>query len=128
MYLWVFNSSTLNTATQQGVFYWSISDTTTISDSDAPGLRWSFPTDEVAGTTSIELSDLTNSAGNALAGGAHVVIGGFGTGNSDATTAPNFNLAVIAVPEPSTAFLGLLGGMAMLVRRRRRASFPPRNA
>ncbi len=121
MYLWVFNASTLTTATQQGIFYWSISNTTAIPDgASSPGLRWSFPTDDViAGSTMIDLTDLTIGTGT-LASGARIVVGGFGTGTSDTTTAPNFNLAVI-VPEPSTAFLGLVGGMALLVRRRRRA-------
>jgi hypothetical protein len=122
MYLWVFNTGAVNTATQQGVFYWSSLNTSTNPDGTplAPGLRWSFPTDDmVPGSTSIDLTDLTTNDGSALASGAHVVIGSFGTGTSDATFAPNFNLAAMAVPEPSTAFLALAGGVTMLVRRRR---------
>lgn len=127
MYLWVFNSSTLNAATQQGVFYWSITNTTTNPDAApfAPGLLWSFPTDEpVAGSTTVDITDLTTGNGLALASGARIPIGGFGTGTSNLSGAPNFNLAVI-VPEPSTAFLGLLG-VATLLGRRRRASTAPR--
>lgn len=115
IYLWAFlsndNSSpaaSLLTATQQGVFYVDIA-----SDAD-----WAFPVQEpVPQNTTIDLSDLTQSANPAaLRPGAHVVIGSFPGGTSSETGAPNFALAV---PEPTSAGLAFIGATAILIRRRR---------
>jgi hypothetical protein len=124
MYVWILNAATLTAATQQGIYYWSITDTTTNPDSTplAPGLRWSFPSqDPVPGSTTIDLTDLT-AGDSTLASGARIVVGSFGTGTSEASGAPNFDLAII-VPEPSTATLIAMGG-AFILRRRRQNPLP----
>jgi hypothetical protein len=115
IYLWAFSSTdnssaaaSLQTATQQGIFYVDIA-----ADPD-----WAFPVeDPVPQNTTIDLSDLTlanNSA--ALRPGAHVVVGTFPGGISAETGASNFALAV---PEPSSALLAFASATAFLIRRRR---------
>lgn len=118
--LWVFGSNNPSSAdtfasisakgiNQQGIFF--ANQATTPS--------WRIRSEaEIPSATTIDLSDLTNAAGTALTPGAHVVLGSFPTGVSDALGGPNFGL--VAVPEPSSAILALLGGTAFLVRRRRK--------
>lgn len=107
IYIWAFNSPTTTTATQQGIF------------SQATLSNWLFPHEnDIPNTTSVDLSNLTNANGTALAAGADVVLGSFG---QSALNPRDFELALI--PEPSTYALILLGGAGLLfVRRRAQAS------
>lgn len=114
IYMWVFASSdnssataSRNSAFQHGIF--------TITSND----NWLVPgQDPVPGATSIDISDLTNTAGNALNSGSKLLVGSFPAGTSDLSPGtPNFGLA--AVPEPSIAITALFGGAALLLRRRR---------
>lgn len=81
----------MSTARDIGVYYLSLSVNTS----------WAVPPQNpVPGSTAIDLSDLTNPAGNALVNGARVLVGRFPLGASTAGGAPNFGLA--PVPEPSS--------------------------
>ncbi len=103
IYIWAFNSASMGTATQQGIF------TQTALSS------WLFPHEsDIPNTTSVELTDLTTGDPGTLAAGADIVIGGFKQGSGNTT---DFNLAPI--PEPSTWVLVSLGGLALLYFRRR---------
>lgn len=113
IYLWAFasgdNSSvaqSIATATQIGIFYLD----------KAVDSRWAFPAqDPVPGSTSIDLSDLTDLPGTSLVTGAHLVYGEFPKGSSAAGGAPNFGL----IPEPSSVLLLAAGTLALAGRRRR---------
>lgn len=116
LYLWVFASTDITnaatsfaTATQQGIF----------AMDKAVKTSWAVPVQTpVQGSTSIDITDLTNAAGTALASGARVIVGSFPKGTTEATGgAPGFGLQ--AIPEPSTTGLAILGGIALLARRRR---------
>jgi hypothetical protein len=118
IYLWAFastdNSSlaeSIATVFQMGIFYLDKASKTT----------WTIPAqDPVPGSTSVDLSDLTNSTGDALVSGAHVVVGSFPDGTSDQPPhAPNFGLALVPEPSVSMAALSSLGLLAL--RRRRQA-------
>ncbi|MHA3773884.1 PEP-CTERM sorting domain-containing protein [Verrucomicrobiota bacterium sgz303538] len=115
--VWAFASSdnsslsqSLATATQTGIFYSTKSN-------------WLVPNDNPIPTdTTLELSDLTGAgptAGLLTDGSAHVVLGSFSDTTAGARNAKNFALQV--VPEPGTTGLAVVGGIAMLLRRRRRA-------
>ncbi len=119
-YMWVFASSdnstpaaSISTVQEHGIFSFS---------------SWIIPSDELSpGSLTIDISDLTNSAGTALLNDppgpnakiSQVLVGSFDKGVSDTTGAPNFGLQV--VPEPASTGLAVVGGMALLLRRRRRA-------
>jgi hypothetical protein len=113
--LWVFATAANNdplanfsNVTQTGVFY---ADRTQV-------LSWRIrPHAEIPNTSTIDISDLTNGAGNALVPAAHVVVGSFPTGTSDATGGANFGLA--PVPEPTAVALLALGVATLGLRRRR---------
>jgi len=111
----VFNASTTAAATQFGVFF----------ESSASNSAWAFPADGVSFPTTVDLADLTVSGGtNTLNTGAYIPItgSGFGVGTSlENSGASNFDLAVIAVPEPGSTSLLVIGLGAMALRRRRRA-------
>jgi hypothetical protein len=118
IYLWAFastdNSSvnnSISTAFQIGIYYLD----------KANNSAWTIPVEDPSpGQTNIDLSDLTNVAGNALVTGAHVVVGSFPDGTSDqGAHAPNFGLAV--VPEPSVAMAALASLGLLAFRRRRQA-------
>lgn len=90
----------------------------------APLAAWKFPSETgVPNNTAVDLTDLTVSQnGEFLSPGVTPLLGSFGSGTnadrSNATSARNFVLA--AVPEPGTGLLALAGGVALLLRRRRR--------
>ena len=120
MALWVFKSAnnssdmaSVNSALQIGIFYMD----------KALNSQWTVPMQvPVPGATVIDIADLTTPAsGNTqLRAGAHVVVGSFPNGISDATEAPGFGLQTVSepVPEPSTiSFLGI-AALGFLARRR----------
>ena len=120
MYYWILSSTNksstalaLSSATAQGVFY-----VNKLNNSS-----WAFPSQTpVPGFTTTDLTDLTDAGGGVLAPGATVVIGSFNTtpgGVSDASGAPNFQLA--AVPEPTSVFLIAAGAAGLMMRRRRQS-------
>jgi len=118
MYYWAYastdNTSTTtskNTAFEMGIFY----------QDKAVQPSWAFPVQTpVAGSTTGDITDLTNVAGTALVAGAHIVVGSFPKGTSTAGSAPNFGLAPI-VPEPTSAALLMVGLVSLAARRRRAA-------
>jgi hypothetical protein len=123
IYMWVFASAgasasstapqLFSSATQHGIF--SVDPTNT---SNAAANQWTIRDNSaVPNNVSIDITDLTNAAGTALAPGAQVLVGSFNVGTSDLTSVPNFGLAVI--PEPSTALLAGLGLLGLATRRRR---------
>jgi hypothetical protein len=115
IYFWAFASgdnstvaSSIATAFQLGVYY---------LDKTALLGKWAIPVeDPLPGQTNIDITDLSNGA--VLANDAHVVIGSFPDGTSDATGAPNFGLSV---PEPSAATAVIASVGLLALRRRRRA-------
>jgi hypothetical protein len=115
IYIWAVASSNntsdstkIASATQHGIFYLPLT-----SDAD-----WRFPLDPLTGSTQIALRDLTDfNNSTALVPEARVLAGSFGPGTSETSGKPNFTLQV--VPEPSTAIAALIGGSALLLRRRR---------
>jgi hypothetical protein len=127
------NSVTLNIAGNQ-TYIWALAstDNTTVSSSIATAFQlailyfdkatnseWAIPPETDPETqNTIDISDLTNAGGNVLLPGAHVVVGSFPDGTSDATGAPNFGLAV---PEPSAAIATVASVGLLALRRRRRA-------
>jgi hypothetical protein len=120
VFLWVFSSRdnssvgrSLETATDHGIF-----SRNPFNPNVPEASNWKFKaTSDIPNNSSIDITDLTNAAGNALAAEAQILVGSFPKGVSEATGAPNFALA--PVPEPSVAATALLGGAAMLLRRRR---------
>jgi len=117
MYLWVLNASTVSAATQQAIIYWSIADTATNPDgtSDTPGTRWLFPAlGSFPGSTTIDLTDLTTGSGS-LSAGAHLVVGTYPKGASNASGNANFGLADLyqnpAVATPQVLAGGSVGAI-----------------
>lgn len=107
-------ASSVATATQIGIFY--------MTGGTAAGQNpnWVVPTDAELGFATIDLSDLTGSGPTAgLLSGANVLAGSFTENTAGKYNAKNFALQV--VPEPGTTGLAVIGGIAMLLRRRRRA-------
>lgn len=115
MYIWVFKSTSdssainsVDTAFETGVFYLNKTNSA----------AWAFPTDPEDGaplSSQIDLSDLTGPTGDSgLVTGATVVVGS----HNAATSPDSFRLATV-VPEPGTAGLAVIGGLALLLRRRR---------
>ena len=94
IFVWVLNADELSSATEQGIFYWSLTDRTTNPDATLvrPGARWAFP----VGTkeTSVEITDLTTGQ-DSVSAGARVVLGSFPSGLSPVTQSPNFSLESI---------------------------------
>jgi hypothetical protein len=123
IYIWAFNAPTLGAATQQGVFF---------LDSTASGTAnpsWAFPSDSGSVPAgNIDIGNLTGEtsstpiqpATNTPLASAYIPVGGFGLGTSIDNGYQDFDLAVIAVPEPSSVALGLTG-VALLAFRRRRS-------
>lgn len=118
LYFWAYYSSnntspatSISTALQMGIVYMD----------KAINPAWAAPVQSpIPGSTSIDLSDLTDGPGTALISGAHIVVGSFPTGTSTAGGAPNAGLAQI-VPEPTSAALMLVGVVSIAARRRRQA-------
>lgn len=83
IYYWAFNSSSLTTATQIGIF-------------TAPtNSRWQFPADSaVPNTTTTDLSDVPHD-------GSGILVGSFGIGTSDLSGARLFNLAALTSSTPT---------------------------
>ena len=112
IYIWAFASTdnstfatSIATAFQLGIFYMD----------KAVDVDWTVPIeDQIPNSTLVDLTDLAT--GSVLVNGAHVVVGSFPDGTSDATGAPNFGLAV---PEPSTA-TAVIASIGLLALRRRR--------
>ncbi|HPA20872.1 MAG TPA: PEP-CTERM sorting domain-containing protein [Verrucomicrobiae bacterium] len=105
IFLWAFDTPSWETATQHGIFYASTNS-------------WLFKGDTPPdNSTSIDLTELTDGAGTSLNSLARILWGHFGTGISDASGAPLFNLDL--VPEPSTYGL-VITGLAFLVALRSR--------
>ena len=103
MFYWVFNAPTAGAATQQGIF--------TLGSNP----NWTFPDDSAtAQSKTNDLSQVLNPSG--------ILWGSFGTGTSRDGLSPLYNLALIAVPEPSTlALIGfaLVGAPVVFLRRRK---------
>lgn len=118
MYYWVYaatnntsNATSMSTAFEMGIFY----------QDKAVNSSWAFPVQTPApGSTTVDITQMTNAGANALVAGANVVIGSFPTGTSTAGSAPNFGLAPV-VPEPTSAALMLVGLVSLALRRRRQA-------
>lgn len=110
IYLWALNSTTLASATQQGIFYLTGNS------------EWTFKLDTAnPNTANPDLSDLTN-ASNTLLPTAHLVVGTFPGGTTGTIAgARNFNLAPVVAPEPTTAALMMVGLVSLAARRRRQA-------
>jgi hypothetical protein len=112
--LWVYKSSdnssdtaSIATPLQMGIFYMD----RTVNNA------WAVPPQvPVPGATVIDISNLTDASSSALRAGAHVVVGSFPKGTSDATGSPNFGLAT--VPEPSSIALLGVASLGLLARRR----------
>ena len=118
MYYWVYaatnntsNATSMSTAFEMGIFY----------QDKAANSSWAFPVETpVPGSTTVDITQMTNLGANALVAGANVVIGSFPKGTSTAGSAPNFGLAPV-VPEPTSAALLLVGLVSIAARRRREA-------
>jgi hypothetical protein len=112
--LWVFKSgdnssdaASIASRQQQGIFYLD----------KGVNSAWAVPPQSpIPGSTVIDISNLTDASSAALRAGAHVVVGSFPKGTSDATGSPNFALA--QVPEPSSIALLGMASIGFLVRRR----------
>lgn len=117
IYYWVFNSTNrgsaalaLSSATAHGIFY-----ANKIQNSG-----WAFPSQTpVPGSTTTDITDLTDGSGESLAPGASIVIGSFGGDTSNLSGSKNFGLA--PVPEPTSAFLVAIGAAGLMMRRRRQS-------
>ncbi len=114
VYIWVLNSTnnsnistSINTAFEVGIFYEPL----------ASNSSWAFPADAAAGSTAVSTGQLANAAGNAALPEAKFIVGQFGPGTTALSGKTAFTLA--AVPEPGSIGLALLGGVALLARRRR---------
>lgn len=104
-------AASIATATQTGIFY------STSADWKIPG---DIPDQPEPGITNIDLTNLTGDGPTAdLLPTARVVVGSYTSNTAGPFEARNFALA--AVPEPSTAIVALLGGTALLLRRRRQS-------
>ena len=118
MYYWVYaatnntsNATSMSTAFEMGIFY----------QDKAVNSSWAFPVETpVPGSTTVDITQMTNDGADALVAGANVVIGSFPKGASTAGSAPNFGLAPV-VPEPTSAALVLVGLVSLASRRRRQA-------
>jgi hypothetical protein len=83
IYYWIFDAATIDAATQIGIF-------TAPADSD-----WKFPDDnQIPDTTTTDISDVPHDSSG-------VLVGGYGTGTSDLSGAPLYNLAPIASSSPT---------------------------
>jgi len=103
IYLVAFNTASLATATQIGIFKATSFGTTS---------AWTFPTDAGGVNDSVTLSTLPiANNGPTIVPVGTTPIGSTGVANQLGLVAP--------VPEPSTAFLSLIGLMVMGLRRRR---------
>lgn len=102
LYLWVFNASTVQAATEMGIYR--------ASGATPP---WTFATN-AGGVGDSNTYSTTSSAAPSIS-----AIGGFG-----ATTSSSFQLtnsfSITAVPEPATGAFGLLTGLTAVCIRRRR--------
>lgn len=110
IYIWAFNSSSMNTATEQGIF------------SQTENTQWFFPASDdplILPNRSIDLTDLTTGDPHVLATGADIVIGGFNSTNNLTTNQPMFSTALILIPEPTTYALAAIGGAIVFLLRRR---------
>ena len=111
IYLWASNSTTdaLN-AGQIGIFTIDRNTNT----------NWQIPGEiPVSGSTTIDLSNMTNSNNSALAAGASVIYGNGILGTNATLGGPNLALKPAPVPEPSMFALAALGGVMVALRRRR---------
>jgi hypothetical protein len=99
IYLWIFDAANLASVTQHGVFR-------------STNSTWRFPLQSsIPNTTIIDLNEVnTDSSG--------ILIGGYGTGISDAALTPLYNLAKIPEPASAAALLATCAGA--LTRRKRR--------
>jgi hypothetical protein len=110
IYLWVLDSPTLASATQEGVFYLT------------GNTNWLFPDDSSANPlpANAEVADLTGNSNVSLPN-AHVVLGTFPGGDGNPAFFPGsktFNLTPV-VPEPSSIVLLAVGAVGLFQRRRR---------
>ena len=115
VYVWALSSAdicskaqALATIQEHAIFYVPFA-----LDSD-----WAFPDDLTFGRTA-SFRDLTvGGNGDVLSPDAHLLIGTFGPGTSDASGKPNITLQLVPEPTSSSLLLGLTG-LAGFVRRRR---------
>ncbi len=124
IYLFVLGSTdnstyarSVSTAFQIGIFYYDVTALPATPQTN----EWKFRSEVgIPNNNIIDLSDLsTNNAGATPSAAARMVLGGFGPDKSNFFT-NSFNLRLASIPEPGTAAMALVGGIAMLLRRRRR--------
>jgi hypothetical protein len=118
IFLWVFKT-TGNDAVLPD--FANITATGLFSSDTVP---WLFPSDTnngVPGSTSIELTNLSNATNDGVLGSALIPVGGFGGSTVLLATGDNHVFRLVPVPEPGVALFFAVGALPFFSRRYRRA-------